>query len=530
MQEGEEDVSHRDLGFGGFFEGGKLRFTSKAQSPTEGQRLAAALTYLGIKLNESQSKTFAHEHYLNAPDGRFNGVAAGYTYLLQLAAHDVLQSSRHVHPFKDDAPQPSNLRRAPLALETVFGGGPAGCPYAYDQPSNGSGVHLLRLGQFRDQDPNTKRRHPPAEDLPRGRFDPDGPEGENAPYTEVLIADARNDDNNILAQLSVLFHKLYNMLARHSFQAPNGTGTGALPERHRNRIARLATLRIYHRILRYDLLPKLMHPDVLALYDFEAPQKLLNLRQDEAFEHFAFAARVGHSMVRDRYRLNGSFRGELNRFLRMSSLHSPHLLPTPRSWRIDWKLFFPEPGVVDDTINWAIKLGPHFAHQMSGDVAAAKVDPSLPAGTPIRDLLADFHIRLRPVEALVEQLARHLPAVLSGDPQATLDRIITDGFETLRIDELGARDGSGNPVDLSPLRRTPPLFMYLLFEAQDSGTRGRTFGLLGSAIIGDCFIPLLTDSSTRTPDNQAAQALEDMTFPGDPICSMAALTSQLPAS
>ncbi len=532
-------MSHRDLGFGGFFEDDPLRSGFKRISigGWVDDRLAKALLYLGHQLNQSTSSLYEFNNFLNAPECQFLGVSAGYTYLFQLASHDVLQSSRMVHPFEDNAPTPTNLRRVPLALETIFGGGPIACPFAYDtrkvvtsdDPEDLDGVELLRLGLFRDSNRAIKKRHQPPQDLPRARFNPDGPENPDAPYTEVLIADARNDDNNILAQLTVLFHRLHNALATQTALLKDPSGTRLILPRHRSRIARQATIRIYHRILREDLLPTLMHSDVLALYDPVNPKSLLGLSPQENADHFAFAARAAHSMVRNKYKLNSTVSHELSRIISTSSLHAPLNLPTPQNWKIDWTLFFPEDGASDPRINWAIKLGPHFAPTMTQTVAANKVDDSLPAGAPIRDLLADFHTQLVPVETLLQTLAPQLPTLASVPPQDKVAQIITAGFGALKIDEINASDHNGESVDLQPFRAAPSLPLFLLFEAQSEGNAGRTFGPLGSAIIGDCFMPLLKkDTSQVSLEDQVVEALEKLTFPGGPISSMAELIKQLP--
>lgn len=532
-------MSHRDLGFGGFFKDDPRRIGFK-RMPIGGRahdRLAEALLYLGHQLNQSTSSLFEFKKFLNAPECQFLGVSAGYTYLFQLASHDVLQSSRMVHPFEDNAPTPTNLRRAPLALETIFGGGPIACPFAYDTPTVSSdddpedldGVELLRLGLFRDSKRTIKKRHQPPQDLPRARFNPDGPENPDAPYTEVLIADARNDDNNILAQLTVLFHRLHNALATQTALLKDPSGTRLILPRHRSRIARQATIRIYHRILREDLLPTLMHSDVMALYDPVDPKPLLGLSPQETADHFAFASRAAHSMVRNSYNLNAAVSDELGNVISTSSLHNPIEVPTPDNWKIDWTLFFPEDGASDPRINWAIKLGPHFAPTMTKAVAASKVDDSLPAGTPIRDLLADFHSQLEPVKTLLQTLAPHLPALASVPPQDTVERIITAGFGALKINEMNASDHNGEFVDLQPFRAAPSLPLFLLFEAKSEGNDGRTFGPLGSAIIGDCFMPLLkNDTSQVALEDDVMERVEELAFPDGPITSMAELINQLP--
>src|SRR5581483_12163199 len=95
----------------------------------------------------------------------------------------------------------ANVRDMPLRLETVYGGGPAQCPYAYQ--SDAGYRHRLRVGQTRKSgvsngpaalDPNTLR------DLARGTA---GTASDPAAgtYSEPCVADLRNDSHAIISQL-----------------------------------------------------------------------------------------------------------------------------------------------------------------------------------------------------------------------------------------------------------------------------------------------------------------------------------------
>ena len=59
-------------------------------------------------------------------------IPSGYTYLLQLIAHDLVESSLFLSRSGDSVLGLSNVRTKPLRLETIFGGGPIACPHAYD--------------------------------------------------------------------------------------------------------------------------------------------------------------------------------------------------------------------------------------------------------------------------------------------------------------------------------------------------------------------------------------------------------------
>jgi len=114
---------------------------------------------------------------------------SGFTYLGQFIDHDLTL---------DAIPQPSdfvdpttltNGRTFSFDLDSVFGGGPTGSPELYEA----DGVHL-RVQEFTDADGDLVR------DLPRNE---DG---------SAILADRRNDENQIIAQIHVAFLKFYNRL------------------------------------------------------------------------------------------------------------------------------------------------------------------------------------------------------------------------------------------------------------------------------------------------------------------------------
>ena len=75
-------------------------------------------------------------------------IPSGYTYFLQLIAHDLVESSLFLSRNQSNLLGLSNVRTKPLRLETIFGGGPIECPHAYE--FNDCGFRdRLRLGQVR---------------------------------------------------------------------------------------------------------------------------------------------------------------------------------------------------------------------------------------------------------------------------------------------------------------------------------------------------------------------------------------------
>ena len=145
-------------------------------------------------------------------------IPSGYTYLLQLVAHDLVHSSVPMSVIEDSGSGMLNARRSGLRLETIYGGGPMVCPLAYalDDKQDESRTKL-RLGSIPD-DPDIRQKGCPYRDIARVR--PYGVNGDdrdptryNEPFparTDPLIADPRNDAHVILSQMTALFHHLHN--------------------------------------------------------------------------------------------------------------------------------------------------------------------------------------------------------------------------------------------------------------------------------------------------------------------------------
>src|ERR1041385_8763834 len=68
---------------------------------------------------------------LDPKDGVNRDLPSGYSYFLQLIAHDLVHSSVLLSRSQDRLFGLANIRNMPLRLETVYGGGPAHCPGIY---------------------------------------------------------------------------------------------------------------------------------------------------------------------------------------------------------------------------------------------------------------------------------------------------------------------------------------------------------------------------------------------------------------
>lgn len=430
---------------------------------------------------------------VDTPGALNDRLPAGYTYLFQLAAHDMAHSA-----LSEGGTRARNLRRASLMLETVFGGGSAVCPFAYDRAPHG-----LRLGPVRSHQgnawiTNTAIQH----DLPRlawGR--PDG----SSPET-VLIPDPRNDDNLILGQLTLLFHRIYNHIAQ---ALPQSDPAGS------EELAQAVMARLWRRLIRKDLLKRLMHPAIYPLY--ATPPAALDTGAVAGMPslEFAFAiGRTGHALVRDRYRMNAANGADLATIIRISSSHDPKSLPLPEKYVVDWAFFFDigpsaQPDPRPEGFNLAFRFGPHVAVAMTSAQAAAALGPDDLDGTPFRDLQREHSGNLARVRALAKRVTAQWPA--NRWPEVLAKAILNDGIENLvrqgldRMQRRAPKAPALTPCQQCEIVANPPLSLFLQFEAELLGDEGRSLGPLGSILLAESMRIAISDPLARNADLQKAE-------------------------
>src|SRR6266496_6224234 len=120
---------------------------------------------------------------------------SGFVYLGQFLAHDLTRDETRLEHAAAAPERTQNLHASRLNLESLYGGGPRKSPDLYDHSEKGSETFLL--GQ-------TKA-------LPRKKISstPDDFYRRNG---RPLLADDRNDQHLILAQLHVVFLQFHNRL------------------------------------------------------------------------------------------------------------------------------------------------------------------------------------------------------------------------------------------------------------------------------------------------------------------------------
>src|SRR3981081_3499740 len=84
------------------------------------------------------------------------------------------------------------------------------------------------------------------------------------PLTEAVVADARNEDQALIIQITVLFHRPHNFILD---QIESSRGSKTADDAYRNFIsARFLLTLIYRRIIFNDVLYRLLAPSVIRYY------------------------------------------------------------------------------------------------------------------------------------------------------------------------------------------------------------------------------------------------------------------------
>lgn len=222
--------------------------------------------------------------FKNNPDNP--NMTAGMTFLGQFIDHDLTLDISSSLEQQVDPEMIQNFRTPTLGLDSIYGQGPAGSPYLYDQTVDHGQTQLLVVpiagSEAHSRDGSVKY------DMPR-----------NVQGTP-LIGDPRNDENLVLSQLHVAFLKFHNAVVEQVRAAsPHLTPSEVFAEAQR--LVRWH----YQWIIVHEFLPLTVGQALVdsVLHD---GCRHYNVRKRAYIPvEFSVAAyRFGHSQVRPSYRVN----------------------------------------------------------------------------------------------------------------------------------------------------------------------------------------------------------------------------------
>lgn len=456
-------------------------------------------------------------------------IPAGYTYLAQFIAHDLNHSQLARTNFDVcTSPNPDDQPVAQLDLGHLYGGGPGESSLLFETETGtnarwrlveGASVspHLAQctaapngaLIHFKSQVESELGR-----DLPRRvrcprhvneRLETDG---------AAIVGDPRNDENLVISQLTTLFIKAHNRIAKQVAKSTLAGLDAAARTQAASQVfdtARNMMIHAYHNIVLEDLNKRLLTPNIAkrlrAAFDNHNSQQFRFLGDPRRgfrvpLEFSRAAMRVGHTMAQDNYRVNVEFSDDH----RQQDFEVPFLkqlidivrenaadrkLPLPDTWLIEWDRFFFDPDLVDPTSNRLPNFHRvNFSHPIGLSCAASLVSTKRGAfptedgkwGVPYMDLARAHCSGVR----TAQQFMKVYPNLLLATDTAS------NGKQKLTIGQI--KDALTDFVDDDRVRdqlaRETPLYLYLLIEAQllENGER---LGPLGSRIVGEVLVGAL---------------------------------------
>jgi hypothetical protein len=427
---------------------------------------------------EQMNQLGARGGLLDARDGQTNGInpdnpnmTAGVTFFGQFVAHDLARTEEEPLLQQAEPRRTTNLRTAKLDLDNLYGEGPDRSPELYE---TASGDIKFRVEVIPGSE-QVSRKGAVRFDLPRG------------PNQRAIIADSRNDENLLLSQFHLAMLMFHNAVVDRLRSDP---AQATRSRRERFNEARRQVTWHYQWIILHKFLPLTIGQDRVDDLVQNGPRfyRLDDRAQDALFRNsqgdplipieFAVAAfRFGHSQVRPSYRANFGPDGGPSVAL---SIFNPSVDPNdpdpndlrggkraPRRF-VDWQTFFR----IDNT-------NPLRNKRIDTKLSSRLME--LP-GPPVPDMPSDGILSLAS-RNLIRQVNFGIP---SG--QAIAGAM---GVPVLTAEQL---------AELTPfgLDRSTPLWYYILKEAEvlENGLR---LGPVGSRIVGDVFIGLLTVNKDTCP-------------------------------
>jgi hypothetical protein len=381
---------------------------------------------------------------LSAGNPNNPGLSAGMTFLGQFVDHDVTFDPTSTLERQVDPEHIANFRTPTLALDSVYGAGPAANPHLYDR-RRGPGVQFLveecgTAGKF---------------DLPR-----------NAQGT-ALVGDPRNDENLVISQLHLAFLRFHNraceyVAAEYGLREPGAVFAEA------QRLVRWH----YQWVLLHEFLPVTCGERVVADV-LERGRRFYQWRNEPYIPvEFSVAAyRFGHSQVRPSYRANFGAAGGPPFFALLFDANADPSAPDPDDLRggcraarrfVDWPTFF-------DFGDAHVRPGKRIDTRLSSvlfalpDTVVALPDP-----------------RANPASLAQRNLLRHLTFALPSGQRVA---------RAMGVDALAP----GDLDDLRPfgaLAASTPLWFYVLREASVA-ERGLRLGPVGARIVAEVLVGLV---------------------------------------
>jgi Animal haem peroxidase len=390
---------------------------------------------------------------MHAPGQKAGVIAAGFTYFGQFVDHDITFDPTSIGENAVDVDDLTNFRSPALDLDNLYGSGPRDQPFLYRRDSQGTASQFL-IGPVVQPGPAAPggadakviALDGASYDLPRAC--------DSLSERTAIIADKRNDENLIVAQLHRTLLHFHNALCLHDPALSFAD-------------VRQRVIHHYQRILLNQFLPLICGKQALkdALTELKFYKIGCGQLACEPFIPLEFsgaAYRFGHSMVRSKYHFNKVFGPGTDFRLAFTFTGDGGffgLSRYPTNWLLDWRQFFPGLGSKPQT---AMAIDASLSDQLLIG----------PAQTPLAEL----------------NLKRGFRHYKLPSGQAVAARM---GLPALSAAKLKSGVG-GDVVKKFGIATQTPLWFYLLKEAEVK-TGGKHLGPIGAAIVAEVFVGLMKD-------------------------------------
>ena len=434
-------------------------------------------------------------------------IPAGYTYLCQFIAHDIIADSH----FHIGGRQTSAL----LNLDSMYGNDGSGDPIRSIEAQ----YFDSESGRFLTQTHDVHR-------VPPGTI-------ENAPWATAWMPEQRNDENAIVLQLHSLFQSLHNAFIS---ALPATQTDSALPATQTDIAERIITARrytvaVFHHVVINDLLPKLVLADCheyffnkLGPFYYDTSRPYTEVPAEFKLASFRF----GHSMLRPRYHLKTE---HSQSFSLDEIMRRPPFDPLEEAHVIDWSALFFDPleneglqqiaSPIDLFITSDMATVPHPTNPRAGRNIAQL---NLLAGIKLGLNSAESILRAITTEPHFKPFAEHFQQRLNHRKLM----LTSPGQETDFIYALLAV--------LQEQQRTP-LWLYTLQENLTDYPDNNQYklGLVASAINCDvlrssmyeCYRNSEQDGIAQLADNLTTTIQQAFACLGEPLHTMADITTFL---
>jgi len=381
---------------------------------------------------------------------------SAFVYLGQFLAHDLTRDETRLEHAGDERPDKTRNRNAPrLNLESVYGGGPNTSQQLYDHSQKAAETFLVG-----------RTNALPEKRIPSTRDDFLRVNG------EAVMADTRNDQHLIIAQLHVVFLKFHNRIV--DLLKRGELSEQSQPNETIFETAQRLSIWHYQWIIRNEFLRWFMLPQVLIDIQRNGPRLFKPNGAIPALpvEFTQAAFRFGHSTVQPQY--------EVNRWIGLVRLRDlvRRNLPGENGERlsgdrvIDWDGFTRTWG---GNANFAENIDTLISKDLFNLPAAAMPVPFKTSPPPLPEI------------TLMRGSRIGLP---SGQEACR-----TAGISLIAAEKIGF-DGEANKfLQRRGLHERTPLWFYLLREAELLGIRrfhgGECLGPLGSRIVAEVLLGVL---------------------------------------